>query len=751
LAVSQLHTLTLTLLIAALSMPGCDRCGSSKQQQGPASRAKSSRDGTHVLRSLLREAGRAELDAGGLLVDLGTPDQHKYIRGGWRTGWAGHRSEGTTTYLEATARATLGFHDWRGGVGSVVLRARSRVADQGCTLKLNDRDVGTRTLTGQWRQVDFPLNPPTEPGPLTLELVFAKGEPGAPAAQVDEVWLRRGREPSPPKPAKVAVLTFGEPRRALVATPPRTLAYHLVVPPQAALVFDYAAKQPTEFVVTAVADGSNPGQLFRAKSSGAWQEARVDLSKLAGRAVRLELTTRGAGGEAGWAEPDLVRSRPLQEARPVPAGQHARNLIHVLVDAARQDVYKPFNPKTRVDAPALSALAERSTIFLGAYTAANWTLPSVATIFSGRYFFTYMAGTETDRVPDPVPLLQHHLKRHGFATAAIVANLFISEPFGLRRGWDHFRNLARERTHTHAEMVFSETVTWLRNHKERSPKQRFYLYIHTMEPHDPYRHHGNYTKQYLEGKRYTGRLGPSFDNVMFERMKRSLTAEDRRYVRALYDGEVSFHDEHFGRLIQELERLDLLKDTMVVYSSDHGEEMFERGGIDHGHALYEEQVRVPLVIHYPQIFPGGRRVAELVELVDLAPTELEALGLPPLPASQGQSLIPLVRGGESGEARYTISAGNGRAVRLGQLKLIQWPGGRQALFDLAADPGERNDLAQSRPVALRTCEIHLGEGLAVPFKGRRTTTLDTGRIQSRDQATIDGELRKQLEALGYLE
>jgi arylsulfatase A-like enzyme len=191
--------------------------------------------------------------------------------------------------------------------------------------------------------------------------------------------------------------------------------------------------------------------------------------------------------------------------------------------------------------------------------------------------------------------------------------------------------------------------------------------------------------------------------------------------------------------------------TMVVVTNDHGEELGERGGFGHGHQLHEEMVRAPLLISYPPLFPTGARIEDIVEHVDLAPTLLDAMERGPLTRADGESLMPLLRGRPVQRPRYAIIEflTGQRAIRVGHLKMLVTTAGSAELFDLRADPGERRDLASSRPIARRLCQVHLAEGLAVPDKAARIGGVG-GRAGFRAAtADIDPAVRRQLEALGY--
>lgn len=740
------------LIVLWVLCAGCSH-RSSKTAAPPDAAAARARPTWPVVSSLLQEAGQAELDLGGTFVDLGAPDQHKYVRGGWLTRWERQQIENGTTFAEAHDRARLSFFAWRGGIRELQVRTRSRAVPRRCQVLLQGREVGGFTLSQTWTTARLPLAATMRPGPLELELRL--DPPDAGPAQVDWIWLSRGGAKPPGRTRKLDVIRLDRPERALVGDPPRTLSYFLMVPRRGALVFDYGAEQPTEFVVQARLDGpGGPRRLFHARTKGSrWTAATVDLSSLAGRAVRLDLVTHGGAGAAGWADPELMQRGPPPRPplRRRAEARAPRHLIQVLADAARQDAYRPFNPRSRIEAPALEQLAKGGVIFTGARATANFTLPSVGALFSGRYAWTFVEDATSTffKLPHDLPLLPNHLRRHGFVTAAFVANPIISAPFGLGQGWDHVEILHRKFPED-ASVVFGKAIEWIRANKG---KRRFYLYIHTMDPHTPYHYRVGHTDRFLEGRRYTGRLGRLLiDTTKSKKMPDA--PEDRRYIRALYDGEITFHDLHMGRLIAALRETGLLSETMFVYSNDHGEELFDHGRLFHAHSLAEEQLRSPLVIHAPRLFSPAR-VAEPVELVDLAPTATDALGLPPLPGPHGRSLLRTA-------LDHTVAFGNAHpntksfpidgafSLKVGPLKLIRWAR-HQELYDVAADPVEGHDISADHPVALRLCECLLARAIASPAKDQRASGLRSSWTGGAGKAVLSPGLRRQLKALGYIQ
>ncbi len=703
-----------------------------------------------TLRPLLTEAARAELDVDGLFIDMGTADQHKYTRGGWGTGWGDNGAEGGVTFARATGSNPALDMQLLQPAQRVVVRARSGVAGQKITLYFDGKAIKSEDLGGTWADVAFALPDVVKEGRHGIRFVFKAA--GESRADIDWVHLPRTAESvSPLAVPRVMPLKIGRaPRRALVAPSARTYSFYLQPAKGSRLVFDYASNVNTSFVVRASSDGMATQEFFRAKASGDWQEGHVDLAALAGKVVRLELTTEGAEGLTGWGEPEIMlppEAVPEAVATEAPA---PKNLVFLLIDTQRADAFKIFQPQSDFKTPTFDDLAARSLAFTAAYNNENWTKPSVATTLSGVYPVTHDTKSDSAALPEGVQLASQKLKADGFKTAGFVANGYVSEKFGFDKGWDLFRNYIREGKNTEAENVFKDALEWI---GKQAPDDRFFAYLQTIDPHVPYRTDESYTKLFFDGA-YKGKLGPSVEaeeQIALSKTPEKFTDEDRKWVRAQYRAEVSYHDAMLGNFIKALEEAGSLQDTVFVITNDHGEEIGDHGRWGHGHSLYEELLRAPLIIHYDPIFKPGQLFSEVVEHVDLMPTLMDVLGVAPMKTADGVSFLPALRGEPTQWPLYSLSEfqSGKRALRVGSWKLIRSTGSSRELFNLADDPTESKDLADSHPLALRLCEVHLGEGSASPQKRQRMEDAATRQRFTAGRAQIDPEMRRQLEALGY--
>lgn len=744
-------------------------------------RKRSVREGKKAVRDLLSERNRMEEDVKGAFIDLGSPADTKHTRGGWWTGFSHvKQTDEVARYSQVKiTRARLGFFLARSKADRVAIRARSPGEEVEMTVYLDGRELAEIPLEARWTthrlRVPHPL---LDRGNHVLRFRFSRPRGTDVRAEIDWVWVGEGRLQRPPSSTTVAPTRLGGTvRRALCAPTPRTLAYYFHVPQKAFLVFDYATlKEDAEFVVRVATDKGGTVELFRKTARpGRWNEGQVDLSPFSHQPVRLELGVVGSShatptpGKSRfyWGEPEVVvhdsralkapsARKGLQAQGPAPSPPLApskppKNVVLVVIDTARADAFSSFEDDTPVKTPAHDALAKKSTIFTRAYNNENWTTPSVATILTGLYPSTHGAQNDDDALSEEHELISERLKSSGFQTAAFIANGFCSEPFGFKQGWDRFRNYIRESRPHEAEDVFKEAAKWIKKRKDK----RFFAYIQTIDPHVPYTVERKYTRPYFSG-RYAGHLGGSIsgtEQVDISKGRTSVSRRDLRWLKSLYWGEITYHDKKIGAFVQTLEKEGILDDTLLIVTNDHGEELLEHGALGHGHTLYEELLKAPLLVYYPPLFPKNKSIDTIVEGVDIAPTILDALGLKPSKDMAGRSLLPLARGVEPARPSYAMISflEYKRAILIGDLKLMISSGRWEKFFHLGEDPGEKRDLRESRPVSRRLCEVYLSEGLGTPHKRKRLLRrlLLQKKKGPKTKAKIDKKLKKRLEAVGY--
>jgi arylsulfatase A-like enzyme len=544
-------------------------------------------------------------------------------------------------------------------------------------------------------------------------------------------------------------------RRALLASPPSLVRFRVHVPPDARLHFGVAVPRPEDrsaarvrFAVTldgreVFARDVDPG---RRRDRG-WLDHDIDLGAAAGREVEVGLTTSTAGSATvrvtpAWSHVRVVR-RTWRDRQA--ASMAAPSVLVLLVDTLRADRLGCYGARPS-PSPNLDRLAERALVFEQAIAQSSWTVPSVATLFTGlhpRSHGAWLAShDDTDGasdvmfLPDSLPTLAGEAQRAGITTVAVSANPLVSHGTNFAQGFETFVEFgmeSRERPDGKAKDwapaadVDAKFLAWLRRNRGR----RFLAYLHYMEPHDPYTPRG-------ERPPPPPGLSPALAHgEVFDAAQRidwhggaPLPEPVVAWLRQLYDGEIRGWDDELGRLLPALDALGVRDSTVVVVTADHGEEFQEHGKLRHGADLYDETLHVPLLIAGPGVVAG--RVAEQVQGIDLFPTVAALLGFAAPPAAPGRNVLV------DRDARPAYSElGELTAVRTLRWKLIAAPGSAAELYDLEADAGERRN---------RFGTAAAGETLTQLLATWRATAPAPPAAADRDPQIVE-----KLRALGYVE
>ena len=481
-----------------------------------------------------------------------------------------------------------------------------------------------------------------------------------------------------------------------------------------------------------------------------WQDHEIALEGRARGSGSLRFASRATEGSApvslGVGDPRLLR--PRREARERP------NLLLYVIDTLRADRLSCYGGATGTT-PFLDRLAREGFRFEQFQSVASWTRPTVATILTGLYP-TWHGVDNRHRLPDAPVTLAEALSAAGVSTWAVVTNPHVAAAeMHFHQGFDRFVGLEQSRALD--ELVTSEQIQavvspWL-DHNSAEP---FFLYLHSMDPHAPYLTHRDLERP--AGDDYRGplagrRLFPHGDLA-----DRDLEDADVRYVLDVYTNEVRYQDRMLERLFEDLQRRGLAQDTVLVVLGDHGEEFREHGGWAHGKRMWEELLRVPLIVWIPERWRqrGGflpRLIPTPVSQVDVTPSLLDLLGVADPFPRQGQSFVSLLQG-VSGAPRPLLAeeslhrdTANLGALRSGRYKLI-WSREepedeiRWLLYDLEEDPREQKNLAAQRP------------DLVEQLRRERDQLLSAAAAVSSEvhaaPVQVSDAVRRQLEELGYV-
>ena len=396
-----------------------------------------------------------------------------------------------------------------------------------------------------------------------------------------------------------------------------------------------------------------------------------------------------------------------------PAGRPPNVVVYV-IDTLRADHLSCYGYE-RTTSPRLDELSEQCVVqFERAVAQAPWTLPSVASLLTSSYAVRHRVVAGGRRIAEQVEILPEYLRRHGYRTAGFVGNPVAGRVIGADVGYDEYWG---------PEYAPSTSASeWIRDwHRDRP----FFAYVHTTEPHIPYRPGRANLREPLPDPERVERLNAMLlrfaelthadfaaDGEAGRRMEslRAGLAAEIDLITALYDAEIRRADANLAVVVESLREAGHWPNTVLLVTSDHGEEILDHGYLLHDQSLHAELLHVPLLIRVPGV--PGRRVGGTAQLIDLMPTLAELIGGEADPAWQGRSLVSALHGeapprtakasrmntktrdpyilSKRGSREFALLRGHFKAIYHADLDDV-------SLYDIAADPAETQDIARERP------------------------------------------------------
>jgi len=517
-----------------------------------------------------------------------------------------------------------------------------------------------------------------------------------------------------------------------------------------------------------VEEAERPGQVrevwsrvLRPADQEGNRDVVVSLGGNAGGIVRLGLHLGAAPGArlawGSWRAPRILGRGavdPLEDA-PITAAENAKgealrrslagmNVLLVILDAARARELGSYG-YPRPTTPEIDRIAREGVQFQRAFTPAVHTLGAMSSVWTSQHpDRNHSEVSFSSRLPRDKLTLAEVLSGQGIHTAGFVANAVAGAAFGFDRGFAEFHETFRD--YGSGAGGFRNVLPgWL----ERNRGRRFFAYVHFREPHFPYDPAPPFdTKFGPEGPIPKAARQDMAWIVDVNQGRRSLTAEETAHLVRLYDGNLAFADQELGALRKSLEALDLWDRTVVVIAADHGEQLYEHGWIGHNTQLYDDSMRVPLILRFPAgKGPAGVKLEALVDLLDVGPTIADVFGVLGRGGSdrefQGRSLLAVVGGASGKPAALSRSVWDRPryGLRDARYKLVfDTRTGEEQLFDLEADPGETRSRAAAEPVRAAYYRQALYQWMA---------RLD-GRGEAEAGAALTKEQRENLCALGYV-
>lgn len=440
------------------------------------------------------------------------------------------------------------------------------------------------------------------------------------------------------------------------------------------------------------------------------------------------------------------------------------NVLLISIDTLRPDHLKCYGYQ-RSTSPNLDRLAAEGVLYENHISSTSWTLPAHAALFTALADSVHGCIETNRKLHQNFVTLAEVFAGAGYKTVGFFSGPYLHPAFGLGQGFAYYKNctsyaksiddepaekwamdagVMRQSHHDITNpIVYSAYKKWL----DKNKNSGFFMFVHLWDAHFDFIPPPPYDKMF--DPNYTGSISGK-DFFFDRRINAGMPERDLRHIIALYDGEIAWTDYHVGKMINDLKEAGLLEKTIIAVTSDHGTEFFEHGDKAHRKTLFDEVIRIPLIIRYPAILPAGVRVHAQTRLIDAAPTLLELAGLPAMENVMGHSLVQLVSKQKPGFDNTAISElfSVGRSMRT--LRTLAWKFTdhlnlkKRYFVDLLKDPGERyfqTDLAQDP-----------GRRFLIRYQ---TISKDLIIRRSRwskytDRSTIPEDVLKQLKSLGYI-
>ncbi len=577
----------------------------------------------------------------------------------------------------------------------------------------------------------------------------------------------------------------------ILAPPSSVFQFELKIPPSSHLEFGYGifsayrkeAGKEVNFQVVLERKGKKEVLFsknvipYTRKFYGDVFKERIDLSPYADIELRIKFITTSPPSSpnrsstedtfpeevefAYWENPVVYRSQ-MSHTQKTPAP----NVILISLDTLRADHLKCYGYE-RETSSNMDRLAADGVLFNNATSSTSWTLPSHMSLLTALDNKNHGVNKANPHLDLSIVTLADLLRKNGYFTHAITGGALVSHRFGFSKGFDFYREFKRSQKQPRsAEKLFHHFNQWLNNNKDK----RFFLFLHTYQTHDPYTCPSPFNSAFFDGKPMPWKEG-DMEKILFgEKRKnfvpfRNLSSLEQENVAALYDGEIHYTDEVLIRpLIKKLKELDLYQNTMIILTSDHGEEFFDHGAWYHGHTLYNELIHIPLIIKFPHFEHRNQRIGETVRIVDIMPTILDQLDIDFSPYDlDGVSLIPYLIGEQHPEQMAVADLNSPENTQRLPVKItvirngyklilnndfgqppehylpVPPPIAQVELYDIKNDPFERNNIAPEN------------EGIVSDLIGKIYAVYESStREAGKKRKGMDKELEETMRALGYI-
>lgn len=511
-----------------------------------------------------------------------------------------------------------------------------------------------------------------------------------------------------------------------------------------------------------------------------WFDVSIDLRDYANQEITLIFEVLGSqinlppfeskadnrDDYAAISDPQIILYKPTKNTT-------TPNIILISLDTLRADHLRCYGYKRKDISPNIDRLAENGILFEKAISQASWTLPSHMSIFTSLISPFHNVKVLNQRLSENIITLPEILKSNGYKTTAFSSSVSIDGVFGFCKGFDVYRNDSFT-----TDPTFHELKQWL----ETNRSQKFFLFLHTYRIHAPYTDF-LYADEVLskteidELKRFAKHSGTSPEisliHAHMEKLK-EMQIYTKEVVKNFYDGGIKATDKYIGKLMEVIEETGLSNNTIIVLTSDHGEEFADHSSSalynKHGQSLYDEVLHVPLIFRIPgNLLPvnllKGKRIKPQTRLIDIMPTILDLANIKyNVPNIQGISLLPFMRGDEVRNKltafsevvffaadpnleRHHENAGSLMSIRSNKFKYITNLHNNVELYNLTSDPGEKHNVSAFEPKLSQK----LAKEIKKTIEAAKHFTSEKESLKGSTLLKLDKEKEKQLKALGYIQ
>ena len=415
------------------------------------------------------------------------------------------------------------------------------------------------------------------------------------------------------------------------------------------------------------------------------------------------------------------------------------NVILIVVDTLRADHLSCYG-YSRKTSPNIDNLSLDSVLFKNAISPAPWTAPSIGSLLTSQYPSVLGFKDDAVKINDKFLTLAEIFKENYYKTKGIISHEYVSHKVGFNQGFDSYdEDNSRGEYDISSPSITEKAISFIKEHHKN---HKFFLFLHYFDPHCNFNMHPNYNYY----PNYSGTLTSGQTQVELLEKAPSMSADDIKYIKALYDSEISFTDEYIGKFLNKLKELGLYNNTLIIFTADHGEEFLERGDywIGHCKTLYQELIHVPLIIKLP-----GKNKKKIIDkyigLIDLMPTIIDYAGLRIPNEYEGE--IVNINDEKELKSKIIISEtkkkANLQSVIWRPWKFIYDPNGNlEQLFNLKKDPNESKNVALKDERILKEMETILQNW---------NDYVKLNKSEAKAQIpNFTEEQKKRLKSLGYI-